>query len=663
MLQYVIAGLVLGGIYAIAASGLVVTYRSSGILNFAFGSTAYFIARFYYFLHTQQNWAIAPAALVAVCVAGPALGVVLYFALFRFLTLSTTLIKVVATLGLSVMLPPLATLIFGNTAILKAPGLAPEPVKIFHVAGVPITMDQIIVYICVVLVVVVGAVVLRYTDVGLRVRAMVDSPAMTSLSGTNPTAVSVGVWAVSIFLAGLTGVLSAPVIGLDATDFTLLMAAAFAAVIAAKLYNLTVAVVVGLIMGIAASVIPEYLPPDSPFTQAVIPSIPFVVTAIFLIYYLVRRGRISESEGTGGALDRAIAVHGGEYAAKDETGAVRLSSRPVGWLPSIVGFAIICALPFLLSGLWVGLLATGVAYGVLFLSYTLVTGEGGMVWLCVPTFAAVGGLMTGQLAELHGWPVMAAVVVGGLVAVPFGVILGALTIRLGDLYVALVTLTFGLLMENLVFSQARFLNQGLGVTVPMPGFATTPRAFTYLALAIFAVIAVFIVNLRRSSTGLALSAVRWSESGSKTIGLSVLHMKVVTAGLAAFIAGIGGALLAISFGVALPDNYATLLGVAWLAVVVLCGIRSNIAALVAGLMTTLLPGVAENYLPTWFQQIPPILFGLGAIGIARSPDGVLADYARYLRTLAAKARVRRRRGSASGMELSAADVLSSEAAR
>ena len=524
-------------------------------------------------------------------------------------------------------------------------------------------MDQIIVYVCVVLVVVVGAVVLRYTDVGLRVRAMVDSPAMTSLSGTNPTAVSVGVWAVSIFLAGLTGVLSAPVIGLDATDFTLLMAAAFAAVIAAKLYNLTVAVVVGLIMGIAASVIPEYLPPDSPFTQAVIPSIPFVVTAIFLVYYLVRRGRISESEGTGGALDRAIAVHGGEYAAKDETGAVRLSSRPVGWLPSIVGFAIICALPFLLSGLWVGLLATGVAYGVLFLSYTLVTGEGGMVWLCVPTFAAVGGLMTGQLAELHGWPVMAAVVVGGLVAVPFGVILGALTIRLGDLYVALVTLTFGLLMENLVFSQARFLNQGLGVTVPMPGFATTPRAFTYLALAIFAVIAVFIVNLRRSSTGLALSAVRWSESGSKTIGLSVLHMKVVTAGLAAFIAGIGGALLAISFGVALPDNYATLLGVAWLAVVVLCGIRSNIAALVAGLMTTLLPGVAENYLPTWFQQIPPILFGLGAIGIARSPDGVLADYARYLRTLAAKARVRRRRGSASGMELSAADVLSSEAAR
>lgn len=62
MLQYVIAGLVLGGIYAIASAGLVITYVSSGILNFAFGALAYFIARFYYYLHSQLNWGIAPWA-------------------------------------------------------------------------------------------------------------------------------------------------------------------------------------------------------------------------------------------------------------------------------------------------------------------------------------------------------------------------------------------------------------------------------------------------------------------------------------------------------------------------------------------------------------------------------------------------------------------------
>ena len=83
MLQFVIAGLVLGGIYAIASAGLVITYDSSGILNFAFGAMAFFIARLYYYLHIQQNWSILAAAVVSICVAGPALGVLLYAVLFR----------------------------------------------------------------------------------------------------------------------------------------------------------------------------------------------------------------------------------------------------------------------------------------------------------------------------------------------------------------------------------------------------------------------------------------------------------------------------------------------------------------------------------------------------------------------------------------------------
>ena len=123
MLQFVIAGLVLGGIYAIASAGLVITYTSSGILNFAFGALAFFIARFYYYLHTQQSWGIVPAAVVSIVIAAPALGVLLYAVLFRHLRLSSPLIKVVATIGLLVALPSLATLIFGNQAIQQAPGL------------------------------------------------------------------------------------------------------------------------------------------------------------------------------------------------------------------------------------------------------------------------------------------------------------------------------------------------------------------------------------------------------------------------------------------------------------------------------------------------------------------------------------------------------------
>ena len=64
MLQYVLAGLALGSIYAIASAGLVVTYASAGILNFAFGSMAFVIARVYYALHAEHNWSVVPAAAV-----------------------------------------------------------------------------------------------------------------------------------------------------------------------------------------------------------------------------------------------------------------------------------------------------------------------------------------------------------------------------------------------------------------------------------------------------------------------------------------------------------------------------------------------------------------------------------------------------------------------
>ncbi len=627
MLQYVIAGLVLGGIYAIAAAGLVVTFQSAGVLNFAFGAIAFAIARFYYYLNTQQHWAIVPAAVVSILLFGPALGIGLYFILFRRLRLASTLVKIVATIGVAVAIPPAASLIFGNQTILGAPGLAPQPVRVFEFLGVPVTMDQIIVYCCVLAIVVVGAVVLRFTDIGLKVRAMVDSPAMTSLSGTSPDAVSLGVWAVSTTLAGLAGVLAAPVIGLDPGDFTLLMVAAFAAVIAARMRNLVVAVAVGLGMGIAGSLVQYLLPPSTSLSSDVIPSIPFIVTAIFLIYFMIRGTVVDEEEGVGGALDHAIMPQGFVTA----TGSGRQAPL-LGWQPTALGLGIICILPLIMSAFWVGLLAQGVGLAIIFLSFTLVTGEGGMIWLCQATFAGIGAVTAAHLAVTDHWPVLAAIVVGGVVAVPFGLIIGFLTIRLGNLYVALVTLIFSLLFENLVFSQNVFSNDGIGVNVTLPAFASGPAAFTYLCLIAFGILSLLIVNLRRSTTGLALNAVRWSPAGSRTMGISVLHMKVLVASLAAFTAGIGGSLYALSLGVALPTNYSALGGYIWLAVLVTLGIRSNMAALMAALSFTLLQGLVVFLgLPTGFNEVAPILFGVGAIQVAKFPNGVMTENARKVR--------------------------------
>jgi branched-chain amino acid transport system permease protein len=633
MLEFVIAGLVLGGIYAIASAGLVITYTASGILNFAFGALAYFIARFYYFLHTQQSWNILPAALLSIVVAGPLIGVFLYAVLFRYLRFTSPLIKVVATVGLLVAIPSIATVIFGSGAILQAPGLAPEPVRVFQFLGVPVTLDQVIVYACVVLTVVVGAAVLRYTEVGLKVRAMVDSPAMTDLSGTNPNAISAGVWAVSVFFAGLTGVLAAPIIGLDAQNFTLLIAAAFAAVIAAKMRSLPIAVGVGLLMGIATSLIQRYLPSNSSWTTEIIDAIPFMVIALVLLYNLVRRGRVGDIERVGGALDRAITPQGesrlaGSTSSALETGSLGLISKYSGPLLLVAAAA---TLPFIVEGYWVGLMAQAFAYGVIFLGWTLVTGEGGMLWLCQITFAGIGAITAAELANSHGWPILAAILAGGVAAMAVGLLVGLLSIRLGDLYVALVTLAFGLLVENLVFTLPSFVNQGLGLTLLRPSFAGSDRAFAYLCLVAFCIVALFILNFRRSTSGLAMNAVRWSDAGARTTGVSVVQMKVTVAALGALVAGIGGGLLAVAQTSIVPNEFDTFLGVVWLAVLVTIGVRSATAAMIAGLSFVMLPAIAQAYLPAWTGNIPAILFGLGAISAAKYPEGTLAEQGRLFR--------------------------------
>ena len=641
MLSYVFAGLALGAIYAIAAASLVVTYVSSGIFNFAFGAMAFSVARFYFFLNTEQGWPIWPSFLVAVGIFAPALGVALYALLFRHLRLRSPLVKIVATIGLSVALPPLVNLVLGALTNVTAPGLAERPLRVFRVFGATVNMDQVVTFAGLVLVLAVGTFILRFTDVGLKVRALVDSEALTSLSGTSPSRVSVGVWGASAMLAGLAGILVAPTAGLSVEGMTFLMAAAFAAVVAARLRSLPGAVIVALAMGVTTSVVQRYLDPQDPLSSQVVPSIPFAFMLVFLLYYALR-GQAGDGS-TGGALDRAIRPEGADTPiAIVPTGARRTRLTP-GLLATVITLLVVAALPVVFDQYWTGLTASGICLAIVLLSYTLVTGEGGMIWLCQITFAGFGALVAAELTTTFGWSPIVAVFVGAVFVVPVGVILGLLTIRLGNLYVALVTLTFALLAQNLIFTRDRFYNFGTGVFMPRPEFAFENSAFAYVALAAFLVLGALIVNLRRSTAGLALSAVRWSENGSRTLGLSVMQMKVLVSGLATYVAAVGGGFLALNFQSFLPDSYNAFVGLIWLAVLVSIGSRSIIAALVAGLAFSLLPGVFSTYLPQDLAEIPVILFGLGAVMLAKNPDGVIAMHGRQLHDHLAR-RAQRRHG-------------------
>jgi branched-chain amino acid transport system permease protein len=635
VLQYVLAGLALGAIYAIASSSLVVTFVSAGVLNFAFGSMAYFVARFYYWLNSQHGWSTDTAGPVAIILVGPLMGVLLYAVLFRFVRGKSTLVKLASTIGVWVAVPPIADTLFGTQSITSAPGLASLNDRPFHFLGTPVTTDQVITYGFLLLVLAAGTVVLRLTDVGLKVRAMVDSEAMSSLSGTNPGRVALGVWAVSAGLAGLAGVLVAPTQGLTTTGMTTLMAAAFAAVVAARLRSLPGAVAVSLLMGVVTDVIQKYLPPNSSFTAAIIPSVPFGFIVVALLFYFFRAGALDESAGAAGPLDQAIRPASQDSA---ETGAEVVATGRGARTFSALPLVAVAALPLIFHGssYWLQLVASGMCFAIVFLTFTVVTGEGGMLWLSQPIFAGAGALATAQFVVVLHVPVLLAIVLGGIVAAAAGALVGLLTIRLGDLYVALVTLTFGLLIETLVFTRNRFLQGGLGVTVNRPAFASSDFKFAYLAFAVFLGFAVLTLNLRRSTSGLALRAVRDSEAASRTLGLSVLQVKVIVGALGAFVAAVGGGFLALDALIAQPQSYSTFGGLVWLAVVVTMGVRSITAAALAGLAWSLLPGVFSTYVPTRWAEVPAMLFGLGAIGIARHPEGVVAQNGRQLRGLLLK---------------------------
>ena len=634
MLQYILAGLALGSIYAIASAGLVVTFISTGVLNFAFGSMAFVIARFYYWLNTQHNWTTWDAALLSLLVMAPLFGILLYAVLFRFVRNRSTLVKIVVTIGLSVALPPIADLIFGAQSITTAPGLALSSDQPYHFLGTPVTTDQVITYGFVLFVVLAGTLILRFSRVGLYVRASVDSEAMTSLSGTNPGRVAVGVWAVSTMLAGLAGILVAPTNGLTPVGMATLMAAAFAAVVAARLRSLTGVVAISLAMGVVTDVVQEYLPPSSSFTAAIIPSIPFGFILIFLVIYLIRSGSVADEAEPGGPLDRAIRPADRDTSLAGFTGEDPGSSRPSTIL-ALLPLAVVAAVPLIFHGspYWLGLVAAGLCYAVAFLSFTVVTGEGGMLWLSQIIFAGGGALAAAQFVSVWHVPVLLAIVFAGIIMAVVGAIIGLLTIRLGDLYVALVTLSFGLLVETLVFTLNQFSQGGLGVTINRPQFACGDLAFSYFALVVFLIFAALIVNLRRSTSGLALRAVRDSEAASRTLGVSVVQVKVIVGALGAFVAAVGGAFLAMDVGSAQPASFETFAGLVWLAVVVTLGVRSIAGAAIAGLAFSLLPAVFSSYVPVRWGEAPAILFGLGAISVAKDPDGVVVRTGRQLRQL------------------------------
>lgn len=593
MAPYIISGLVAGSITAISALGLLVTYKSSRVFNFAHGAIAYSIAIFYYYLTRRNGWSITIAAPFTIFVVAPLLGFALYFALFRRLTHATPTVRLVSTVGLWVALPALVRILFpfATDDIFQPEGLIKNPAdpNFLKVFGTYMNTNQVAVIVSAVVIVVATSLVLRFTPIGLATRATVDQPRNAEIAGVNTEAVTAGSWMVGIMLAGFAGVLLGPIVGLTEFQFTLLLVGSFAAVVVGRMSSLPLTFAGAIAIGLLQQLWVKWQPAEGFFSVGVAASIPFIVMLVFLIFYSfsssgLRREAFQIDRRVGGG------AHGDAPPLPPAHGWRRL-------LGPVAAALVLALLPLLFNDFWIfdqfwiGVFAQGLALAIIFLSYTMVTGEGGMISLCQITLAGIGAFAAARLATEAGFPVWAALLVGALIAVPFGLLVALPSLRIGDLYLALLTLGFALLIEQFVWIRPEYDNFGAGITLPRPfGLEITDRIQMYAVLAVvFAVIALVIVNLKRATAGLVFASIRSSEPASLTSGISILRAKLIVFATSAFVAGLGGALYASVVGSATTRSFNALIGIVWLAVVVTWGVRSVIGALVAGMIFAIAP--------------------------------------------------------------------------
>ena len=180
ILQYGIEGFPVGCVYALVAVGLVLTYKTSGVFNLAFGAQAFLSAAVFLELRNDRDWPLWAAFVVAVVVVGPLVGLLLDRLLFRHMRTASWMVKLATSLGLLVAIPPAVQIWFGKGIRYSPPSAAPllgiDAQRSFHFGDYNISANRLVTIIATLFIVVVLALLFRYTALGLQMRAVVESP-------------------------------------------------------------------------------------------------------------------------------------------------------------------------------------------------------------------------------------------------------------------------------------------------------------------------------------------------------------------------------------------------------------------------------------------------------------------------------------------------------
>ena len=292
-LTYAIPGLPYGCVFALVAVCLVLTYQTSGMFNLAFGAQAYVSAVIFYTTVEEHHWPLWLALIFSVLVVGPILGIALDRLLYRYMRASTTTVKLITAIGLSIGIPSIVDFFFGSSEKLNPPSIAPHSTHVYHLGSYYLDGNGLFTVIVTVVLVIGLGVLFRFTAAGLRMRAVVESPRMVQLAGISSERVSMLAWILSSLVTALAGLMLAPLYGdVDVNNFNLVLVASIAAAAIGGMSSLPLTLAGGLLLGVGQQVLAGYLPLNSILAQGLRPSFPFLVLiAALLLSPAVRRGR------------------------------------------------------------------------------------------------------------------------------------------------------------------------------------------------------------------------------------------------------------------------------------------------------------------------------------------------------------------------------------
>jgi branched-chain amino acid transport system permease protein len=643
-LAYTVLGLCLGSVYAIAATGLVVTYSTSGVFNVAHGAVATMSSLFYWQL--RFGWhAPAPIAIfLTVCVFAPLLGLTLEVLVMRGLRGTSEVTRLVTPVAVLLGINGAATWIWFRNS-----NRALVPKKFFgethvQVLGQAVYYHQIIGVLL--SIVIAGAlyVLLYRTRLGVTMRATVDDRSLLMLNGGRPDRVSMASWAIGASLAGLAGVLLSPQLGaLQVFALTLLVFDAYPAAVAGRLRSVPLTYVGAMVLGLSKLYF-DWIS-DAGQRWLVLRNLRNAIPALLLFGALLLLPQ-----------DR---LRGAIVTRTRERFRVPTMREAVLWGGVLV--AAVAMLQSIMSGSAVISLANGVALSLMALSLVLLTGYAGEINLAVFTFAGVAVIAAWQfdvgptgLATQKSLSVGAVLLamcvcslVGGLIALP--------ALRLRGLYLGLATFAFGIIVYQLVILQTQPLDFNIfgskftvnlftngSLTVPRPhwfgiNFAGQ-RAFLMLMTVIFSVVGICIIAIRRSAYGRMIVAMKDSPAACATLGLNITRLKLGVFMVSSAIAGLAGLMWAAERRT-LPNNadFDGFQSLLLFMIAVVGGIGYVSGAFIAGIFLSVLSVVMPNVFDKLGSDYPSLhwLFvtvlgnfshyvgpALVGIGLGKNPSGI-----------------------------------------